>query len=194
MRRTPTNSSTWILSLLLVVVSCASLYALGRCGTCNVAPTVLNVNTPPFADVRATSLIESAKKNEHKENVEADLSTGSRLVGLPTRHSVPINIRTSGSYNAEYTQVGFLTGTNKENIIPLYGRMIMANRNKWQYYTMSDKYHSIRLPISVGGKNASSEYGCDEVGNGDTVYVEGYNAPFRVTLYEKQHFNYIPYL
>lgn len=70
----------------------------------------------------------------------------------------------------------------------------MANRNKWQYYTMSDKYHSIRLPISVGGKNASSEYGCDEVGNGDTVYVEGYNAPFRVTLYEKQHFNYIPYL
>jgi hypothetical protein len=182
MRRT--HTSTWILSLLLVVVSCASLYALGRCGTCNVAPNVLN----------ATSPIESAQKNEHKENVEADLSTGSRLVGLPTRHSVPINIRTSGSYNAEYTQVGFLTGTNKENIIPLYGRMIMANRNKWQYYTMSDKYHSIRLPISVGGKNASSEYGCDEVGNGDTVYVEGYNAPFRVTLYEKQHFNYIPYL
>lgn len=195
---TSSSSSTWILSLLLVVVSCASLYALSRCGTscatsCATIPYSIPASMPsasmPAASMPAASM--PAASEQHRENVETDLS--SRLVGLPSRHAVPINIRTSGSYETEYKQVGFLTA-NKDNIIPLYGRMIMANRNKWQYYTMSDKYHSIQLPISVGGKNASSEYGCDEVNNGDTVYVEGYNGPFRVTLYEKQHFNYIPYL
>jgi hypothetical protein len=90
-----------------------------------------------------------------------------------------------------YAQHGFLSN-GKENIIPLYGRNI--HRDKWQYYTMSDKYNSIQLPISVRGKNASSEYGCEELTNGDTVYVEGYNMPFRVTLYEKEGVQYIPYL
>ena len=153
----------------------------------------------------------------HCANVESDLSGRGRLLSMPTRappmspsprspprvtapvddpthaRGLPINIRTSGSYSSEYTQVGFLSN-GKENLVPLYGRMIMPNRNKWQYYTMSDRFHSIRLPITVGGKNASSEYGCDEVNNGDTVYVEGYNAPFKVTLYERDHFQYIPYL
>lgn len=154
----------------------------------------------------------------HQNNVEQDLSGRGRILSMPTRiqtpaystttstypqitqtndstHSrgIPINIRTSGSYNNNYTQVGFLSNA-KDAIIPLHGRMIMPNRNKWQYYTMSDRYHTIRLPITVGGKNASSEYGCDEVNNGDTVYVEGYNVPFKVTLYERDHYQYIPYL
>ena len=155
-----------------------------------------------------------AAMSPHRANVESDLSGRGRLLSMPTRappmspspprvsapvddpthaRGLPINIRTSGSYSSEYTQVGFLSN-GKENLVPLYGRMIMPNRNKWQYYTMSDRFHSIRLPITVGGKNASSEYGCDEVNNGDTVYVEGYNAPFKVTLYERDHFQYIPYL
>ena len=152
----------------------------------------------------------------HRANVESDLGGRGRLLSTPTRapplspptsppptsphvddpthaRGLPINIRTSGSYSSEYAQVGFLSN-GKENLVPLYGRMIMPNRNKWQYYTMSDRFHSIRLPITVGGKNASSEYGCDEVNNGDSVYVEGYNAPFKVTLYERDHFQYIPHL
>lgn len=180
--------STWVLSILLVIVSCVSLYALSRCGSSNGCSVHNN-----YVPMNVGSLMGVEPSKTHRENINTDLSTESRMTGMPTRHAVPINIRTSGAYDTEYTQVGFLSGKDN-NIIPLYGRMIMANRNKWQYYTMSDKFHSIRLPISVGGKNASSEYGCDEVSNGDTVYVEGYNAPFRVTLYEKQHLNYIPYL
>lgn len=127
---------------------------------------------------------------EQRDKRETPPSTGPPTT---TMAGLPVNIRTSGTYNAEYTQVGFLSN-GKEDILALHGRMIMPNRNKWQYYTASDKFHSVRLPITVGGKNASSEYGCDEVSNGDSVYVEGYNMPFRVTLYEKQGLQYIPYL
>jgi hypothetical protein len=49
-----------------------------------------------------------------------------------------------------------------------------------------------KLPISVNGKSCTSENGCDEVMNGDVVYVEGYSETFRATIYENNLFRYIP--
>jgi hypothetical protein len=51
-----------------------------------------------------------------------------------------------------------------------------------------------RLPISLNGKSCSGEYGCNDLYNGDNVYVEGYKDTFTVTLYENGTFRYIPYL
>ena len=109
--------------------------------------------------------------------------------------NIPINIQTSAT-PGNYESIGFLS-TNKSTdqtatILPLYGRPI--GRQQWQYYTMSDKYNSIHLPVSVRGKNCSNERGCDEVFNGDVVFVEGYNLPFKVTIYEKDKYQYIPYI
>lgn len=107
---------------------------------------------------------------------------------------IPINIKTRG-YNAAYRQVGILTRVNgAETILPLMGRPLHANRNKWQYYTMSDKNNSVKLPISRKGRSCTNEYGCDEIYNGDTVYAEGYNDAFKVTMYDNQMQQYIPFI
>tara|TARA_Y100000389_G_scaffold42486_1_gene37208 strand:- start:1569 stop:2120 length:552 start_codon:yes stop_codon:yes gene_type:complete len=107
---------------------------------------------------------------------------------------VPINIQTRGG-SSEYRQLGILTRTNgKENILPLMGRPLYTNRNKWQYYTMTDKQNSIKLPISKNGKSCTQEYGCDEIMNGDVVYVEGYKDTFKTTIYDNSQYQYIPYL
>ena len=93
-----------------------------------------------------------------------------------------------------YRQVGILTRLNgPDTILPLYGRIINTSRDKWQYYTMNDSNNSVRLPISVNGKSGNDEYGVDEIYNGDTVYVEGYNDIFKATIYENNRFNYIPF-
>jgi len=106
----------------------------------------------------------------------------------------PVNISTS-HYDFDYTQVGILTSTTgKERIIPLFGRPLHKNRNKWQYYTMTDKNNFIKLPISYKGKSCTGTYGCDEIFNGDTVYVEGYNEALKVTIYENNNPSYIPYI
>ena len=78
--------------------------------------------------------------------------------------------------------------------MPLYGRYIFRNRDKQQYYTISDKRNSVRLPVIYQGKSCMQEYGCNSLSNGDVVYVEGYNDAFTVTMYENQQLNYIPYL
>ena len=57
---------------------------------------------------------------------------------------VPINIKTRG-FDTSYRQVGILTRKNgKETILALMGRPLFANRNKWQYYSMTDKNNSIK--------------------------------------------------
>ena len=114
----------------------------------------------------------------------------------PLQHTqgVPINVSTRAK-NTSYKQVGILTRINgKETILPLMGRELYANRDKWQYYTMSDQNNSVKLPVSSNGKSCTGEYGCDSLSNGDTVYLEGYNDAFKVTMYENNVMQYIPFI
>lgn len=105
---------------------------------------------------------------------------------------IPINIRTQGPpVNTNYRQVGLLTRINgKETMLPLMGRPLQKNRDKWQFYTMSDKNNSVKLPISFKKKSCTSEYGCDNIYNGDTVYVEGYKDAFQATIYDNAVMEY----
>lgn len=111
---------------------------------------------------------------------------------------VPINISTNvGAVDTSYRQLGILTplnGSSKTKILPLMGRPLFVNRNKWQYYTMSDQNNSVKLPVVRNGRSCTNEYGCDNLYNGDTVYIEGYNDSFKVTVYDNDTIKYIPYL
>ena len=112
--------------------------------------------------------------------------------------AVPVNIRTSTA-NTPYRQVGILTKSGNGGdplILPLFGRSLLNGRDKWQYYTIANSNgvaFNAKLPISVNGRSCTSEYGCDSVSNGDTVYVEGYDDTFRATIYENATLNYIPF-
>ena len=114
--------------------------------------------------------------------------------GGDVRGGVPINVPTS-HYDMNYRQVGILTRTHgKETILALFGRPLHANRNKWQYYTMTDRNQTIKLPVSKKGKSCTGSYGCDEIFSGDSIYVDGYNDAFKATIYDTSEPRYIPYL
>jgi len=114
------------------------------------------------------------------------------------RGGVPINVATSiDAVDTEYRQVGLLTpmkGETEGKMLPLMGRPLFVSRDKWQYYTMSEQRNSIKLPISRNGRSATTEYGVDKLFNGDTVYVEGYNQPFKITTYDNDVMRYIPFI
>tara|TARA_Y100001958_G_scaffold157996_1_gene154585 strand:- start:2300 stop:2902 length:603 start_codon:yes stop_codon:yes gene_type:complete len=108
--------------------------------------------------------------------------------------AIPINIPTQ-SVDSTYRQVGILTRENgEEMILPLMGKPLFTNRDKWNFYTMSDKNAMIKLPVSNKNKSCTNEYGCDNIYNGDTVYVEGYNDAFKATIYDNNVMRYIPFL
>jgi hypothetical protein len=111
-------------------------------------------------------------------------------------NSVPINVSTTAQ-DTTYRQLGILTplnGSSKDNILPLMGRPLFTRRSLWQYYTISNQHNNVKLPVSVKGKSGLNENGVDEIYSGDTVYVEGYNEPFKVTKYENDTIKYLPFL
>ena len=110
--------------------------------------------------------------------------------------TMPINVSTNvGAVDTNYRQMGILTAlSTKGKICALMGRPLFTNRDKWQYYTMSDQYNSIKLPISRNGKSCTNEYGCDRLFNGDSVYIEGINEAYKVTIYDNDTIRYIPAL
>lgn len=107
---------------------------------------------------------------------------------------VPINVPTQ-SFNSSYRQVGILTRIgDKETILPLLGRPLITNRDKWNFYTLSETNNLLKLQISHKGRNCMSQNGCDDLYTGDTVKVDGHNDSFKVTTYENNSPEYIPYI
>jgi len=114
--------------------------------------------------------------------------------GGDVRGRIPININTR-AVDTNYRQVGLLKRMNgPEMLLPLMGRPRYVGRDKWQYYTMSDNNNQVKLPVSFKSKSCTSEYGCDEISNGDTVYVDGMNATFQVTMYDNATMQYLPFM
>jgi hypothetical protein len=112
--------------------------------------------------------------------------------------TVPINISTNvGAVDTNYRQVGILNPTNKsnkDNVLPLMGRPVFTNRDKWQYYTIGNQFNSVKLPIIVKGKSGLNEYGVDRLYNGDTIYIEGLNDVYRATIYDNDTIKYLPFI
>ena len=112
--------------------------------------------------------------------------------------TIPINVSTNiGAVDTTYRQMGIITplnGVHKDNILPLMGRPLFTNRNKWQYYTISNQHNNVKLPISFKGKSALNDYGVDQIFSGDTIYVEGYDDAFRATVYENDTIKYLPFI
>tara|TARA_Y100001958_G_C21217773_1_gene543153 strand:+ start:817 stop:1467 length:651 start_codon:yes stop_codon:yes gene_type:complete len=120
-----------------------------------------------------------------------------------TTDGVRVNISTRGPI-PKISQIGILskmTHTNdtgpgsdaEAHILPLLGRRTYNRSNKWVYYTATDKYNQVRIPISHNGRNCGGEYGCDEIMNGDTIIIPELNGSFVAKIYENTSLHYIPY-
>ena len=131
------------------------------------------------------------------QQINVNYESGSSQLIPPYRNDgylVPVNISTNvGAVNSNFSQLGILTPvsqTSKDNILPLMGRPLFTSRSKFQYYTISNQNNQIKLPITINGRSGLDEIGVDELFDGDTVYIEGYEDVFKVTKYDNGTIRY----
>lgn len=115
-------------------------------------------------------------------------------------YGLPINIPSRGPTGA-YQQVGFLSQNsadpndpNGNLILPLMGRPIYFGSKNWSYYTFSEKYQTVKLPLMHKGRKCDQDLGCPEMYQGDKVHVPPYKGDFTVNLYDYDKPSYIPYV
>ena len=123
----------------------------------------------------------------------------------PAQHGI-VSVRTRGGSLHPYKQIGYLKysmGSHRgrhhgkhhgrhrggNSMMPLFGRPSDTSRSKWNYYTI---HNGIKLQVNNKSRSCTGEQGCDEVFSGDTVYVDGMDHTYHVTVYETSSFRYSP--
>jgi hypothetical protein len=118
---------------------------------------------------------------------------------------MPINVETRES-GGDYQQVGMLykdtiidedkaPGNNTDsNILPLFGKPVYKGSQQWNYYTATDKYNQIKIPLSINNTNCTDDRGCKEIMDTEQIAVPGYNGNFKVQIYKFDSPKYIPYV
>ena len=108
-------------------------------------------------------------------------------IDISDNNIAPVYISTRGPLG-EPQQVGILYKIfgNENDTLPLYGRKKYPNDSKYEYYTLLGNYAS-KVPIVIQNKNV-------ELGTNDVVFIKGRGEPYRVTIYESDFPQYIPYL
>jgi hypothetical protein len=90
-------------------------------------------------------------------------------------------IPTRGAPEA-YQQMGVITGVDNK-VLPLYGRRVAPRSDRFNYYTRTDTYNPVALPVLFNRKDCQDNLGCDEVMNGDDIRLGATGDVAKVTLY-----------
>lgn len=99
---------------------------------------------------------------------------------IPTRGSLD-PIPTRGAPES-YQQMGLVTGADGKPL-PLYGRRVAPRSDRFNYYTRTDTYNPVALPITFKKKDCQDNLGCDEVSNGDSIKISPTGETGKITLY-----------
>jgi hypothetical protein len=102
----------------------------------------------------------------------------------------PINIPSRGLPES-YQQMGVLK-KNSGDLIPLYGRRVGSRSDRFNYYTRTDTYNPLPLPINYKRRDCQDSVGCDELYNGDEIVVSPTGEKATATLYQFDGPTYIP--
>ena len=165
-----------ILAFLLLLVSTLLYYAYSNKTEKNVKVVDRCLSCPPCP------------------KVDVDVDVKSSIPVYPKELPTYDNNRESNA-GAAYQQVGILTSndndSNEPTILPLFSKRANNHRDRWNYYTTTDKNTMLRLPIRHDNMNCDDDIGCNEIYDGNTLYIEMYKGKtFTATIYKKQTLSY----
>ena len=90
-------------------------------------------------------------------------------------------IPTRGAPEA-YQQMGVMIGPDGKPL-PLYGRRTAPRSDKFNYYTRTDSYNPVALPVTFNNRDCQDNAGCNEISSGDSVKISPTGESAKVTLY-----------
>ncbi len=103
--------------------------------------------------------------------------------------AVPVNVPTRGLPQA-FQQVGILK--SGEQVLPLYGRQTAYRTDRYNYYTRTDSYNPVQLPVKFERRDCMDSNGCQELLGGENIKIAGLGKDAHVEVYKYDGPQYIP--
>lgn len=178
--------------VLLAVYYCIQLQLLQKQGVMTAA-AVATVRPPPSEPVSVQIAVAQqggddrytrAPKPERHWVTRPETPTAEEMYGklprIPTR-GLP----------ETYQSMGVLTMEDGA-ILPLYGRRTASRSDRFQYYTRTDTYNPVQLPLNYKRRSCVDDIGCDELFDGETVSIGPTNQKGKATIYRFDGPTYVP--
>ena len=164
-------------TLILIFIVTVGLVAWSLRTHAVSIPQIMYVAQQPATQVSVKS---GDDRYSRAPEAEREWSTGPDLNRIPSP-SAPFNIPTQG-LPENYQSMGVVkTGDGK--ILPLYGRRSISSRERYNYYTRTDSYNPIPIPVQMQGRDCQDQVGCPELYDGDRVKLSATNETGEVTIY-----------
>lgn len=104
--------------------------------------------------------------------------------------SIPINIPTQGLPES-FQSVGLINVSG--NVWPLYGRRTATgNGDRWNYYTRTDTFNPVPIPVRFQKRDCMDDTGCQEILSGEEVKIDVLNKQGQAKMYRFDGPKYIP--
>jgi hypothetical protein len=108
---------------------------------------------------------------------------------IPRLSALPFNIPTQGLPES-FQSVGVINVG--EQVLPLYGRRTTGGSDRWNYYTRTDTYNPVPIPVRFQKRDCMDDVGCSEILSGEHVKVEALQKDGKASIYRFDGPKYIP--
>lgn len=189
-------TSTMLFFILALIIVAGLIYAMMQSsGTSQQQPTVIYAQPPqPQPRFQAPTILNVASGGDSRyDRAPQPLRDWNAGPEFPPRGgiaSIPINIPTQG-LPERFQSVGIMT-TPDGQVLPLYGRRTATSTDRWNYYTRTDTYNPVPIPVSYKKRDCMDDIGCDELMDGEEVKNFGTGSEGKVHIYRMDGPKYIP--
>ena len=114
---------------------------------------------------------------------------GGQGLGFSTT-ALPFNIPTQG-YPPSFSSVGIIT-TEDGQVLPLYGRPSTYTSDRYNYYTRTDTYNPVPLPVKFEKRDCMDDTGCQEVFSKDKVHISALGKEATAQIFKFDAPKYMP--
>jgi hypothetical protein len=193
-----------IIIVLIAVALLFFLYAIFFLGSgANKGPTIIMPGQPPNqttvipikggGDSRYDMAPEPLRDWSYMRSISAMPLPQMPLHTMPLNAMplapIPINIPTQGLPES-FQSVGVIQVDDK--VLPLYGRRTGRGSDRWNYYTRTDTYNPVPIPVNFQKRKCMDDVGCQEILSGDDVKIEVLNKQGKTSIYDYGGPKYIP--
>jgi hypothetical protein len=207
MKRTNSSFGLLLFFFVLILSIITAILYLQKRSTIGIAPSSRygSESAPP---VHITNVIRGGGGDGHEMTLARGISVSDSRYSMAPEASrswvappdlrdvlippgaIPININTQGIPES-YQSMGVIRMGEGGELLPLYGRRNGRGSDIYNYYTRTDTYNPVQIPISFGRRDCTDDNGCKELSDGDSVKVYG-KGEGSVKLYGIGAPKYIP--